>query len=426
MSIEKTEESNQYKEALRLATKAYYEEADLEEMPSEELIRNIAFSKEFEDLIRRYFEEGLDDKDYYGEFLKLIKNVKEKDELIEKEGQEKEIIERIKAKFREYIAIEDRIINQENAKSAAERNEKRMSAAETRKKVYEFILNRANWNLETYKKAIESNHDKTKGFIAISDKRYEELMKIILGKEAPPAKEFEIKKKEIPENLKNKKQEVEDKLLNAERIFTRDIASKADENKKNQVNTLLHDAHQAFYEALDALDGENFSKAENRFNEAMETAEMALNLINEILNTNKEPSEKELTPEEKAKKETLEFFGVEIGDRVVVAGSAGKEYRGIVSGVVITPFESSLEVNIEGFGKIPILKKNKDNIRKEKIIPPEYAGRIKKMEEKAEMLQKEYNEKIKDSEFLTDKEKSEFLAALKEDKKLLNELKTGK
>lgn len=350
------------------------------------------------------------------------------DELIEKENHEKEIIEKIKVKFREYIIIEDGIINQENAKSVAERNEKRMGAAKTRKRVYTHILSRADWDLETYKKAVESNYDKTRGFTAISDKRYEELIKIIAGGEAVPAKEFEIKKREktsgIIDNLRNKGQEIKNKLLDVDRKFISEFEGKADQSEKEQINALLNDANQAFAEAVENLENKNFNEAENRFNKAAETAEIALNLINEILKAKKEALEKELTLKEKAKKEILEFFGVEIGDRVIVSVDGKNEYKGIVSGVLITPFESSLEVDLGSLGKIPVPKKFKDSVKKEKILSPEYAGRIKKMEETAKMLQKEYNEKIKDSEFLTDKVKSDFLAALQQDKKLLEELKT--
>lgn len=345
------------------------------------------------------------------------------DELIEKEGQEKEIIERIKAKFREYITIEDRIINQENAKSAAERNEKRIGAAETRKKVYEHVLSRADWDLETYRKAVESNHDKTKGFTTISDRRYEELIKIIAGEKASPAKEkdFEIKRRKIFETLKNREQEIGNKLLNAEEFFIKNIEGKVNEDEEKRVNVLLNDANQAFSEFVKDTENRNFDEAENRFNEAMETVETALNLMTEILKAKKE----ELTPEEKAKKETLDFFGVEIGDRVVVVNLAGEEYKGIVSGVEITPLGNYLGVDMLGGAHVPIPKEEKfrNNVKKEKIIPPEYAECIKKMEEIAEMLKKEYDEKIKDSEFITDKVKSDFFAALQEDKRILEELK---
>lgn len=285
MSIEKKEESNQYKEASRLATKAYYEEADLEEMPSEELIGNIAFSKEFEDLIRRYFEEGMDDKKYYGEFLKLVNSAKEKkeekkmsleeekqldglerglrkildetdrkigdnlimgterdtlrikqenigkilsavfkkvspkrvlrfikeaeglskaekdsffrivgtslDEFIQKENQEKEIIEKLKRKMREYVASEDEIIKEENAKDESERNVNRLNNAITRKSSFEYMISRNDWDLEFYNESIIENSKNAiiingvtkKKFASISSLKLAELMKIIAGEE---------------------------------------------------------------------------------------------------------------------------------------------------------------------------------------------------------------------------------------------------
>lgn len=135
------------------------------------------------------------------------------DELIEKESQEKEVIEKLRAKLREYVEIENKIINKET-------DEIKKGEAETRKRTYEHMINRSDWDLETYRKAVESEYSKGKGFKSLNKERYIELMNIITAEVEVIAGTGEEKilkiedSKKTPEKSEEEiKQEIEKMIL---------------------------------------------------------------------------------------------------------------------------------------------------------------------------------------------------------------------
>lgn len=234
------------------------------------------------------------------------------DELIEKESQEKEVIEKLRAKLREYVEIENKIINKET-------DEIKKGEAETRKRTYEHMINRSDWDLETYRKAVESEYSKGKGFKSLNKERYIELMNIITAEVEVIAGTGEEKilkiedSKKTPEKSEEEiKQEIEKMILSElyeeiKKMY--DIAAaQRDEGKitieqfyfKNQALELIEKskdiktAKEMIGKAFKEKGGISAEEARRLYG----ILEIPENEINELVKA------EELTPEERENKET--------------------------------------------------------------------------------------------------------------------------
>lgn len=127
------------------------------------------------------------------------------DEVNNKERQEKEIIEKIRAKFETYIKKENdiieflkNIIQKESDAEKIESAEKRKTNALLRKDAFIRILEKKDWFLEDYAEAILQHHTPPKGgFSFIDDKRFAELSLILKGNETLSGKSDEVIKQEV-------------------------------------------------------------------------------------------------------------------------------------------------------------------------------------------------------------------------------------
>lgn len=99
--------------------------------------------------------------------------------------------------------------------------------------------------------------------------------------------EVRLKTGEKKERTLIKEQKVKNKLLNVERFFVNEFEGRVDKKEEDRVNIFLNDINEAFTDGSEALENKNFDEAIRRFDEVAETAESALNLMNEILKAKK-------------------------------------------------------------------------------------------------------------------------------------------